>query len=166
MVGHVWRESAIGQECGCQVASRASLGDATACQKALARAEEITQVAAGTSDPYWTGFDASRMASYKGACYLRLGQPAQALAALERSMALMTTPSPRQTPRILANMATAHVLQGEIEEACRLASEVLAMTHQTHNDMMVLRLRRFQKTLDRWQDTAAVRRFDEQFFLV
>jgi hypothetical protein len=94
-----------------------------------------------------------------------LGKPDEALVSLEQSLKLMETGALRRRPRILTDMAFAHVQRYEIEEACRLASEALATSRSTGNTMVISRLDKLHHALEPWRTSAAVRDFDEQLLL-
>src|SRR5262249_23695784 len=136
--------------------AHANLQDQASCQQALHAAESLAHGGTLDADAYWTGFNPSRMAGYIGVCYVRLKQPEKALTALQQALVLMSTSSVRRRPRILSDMAHAHVQQGEIEEACRLADEALAMARHTQNVMVLPRLKRFRQAVEPWKDMAAV----------
>ncbi len=123
------------------------------------------QDAPGEQDPYWTSFDGPRLAGYRGLSLVRLGEPEQAVSVLEHSLASMSGPSMRRRRRILVETATARVQQGEMEEACRLAAEALAITQATDNAMMLPRLERLQRSLAPWRGTMPVRELHEQLLL-
>lgn len=143
----------------------ANTGNLASCQQAIEAAEELSSQTQGETDQYWTGFNASRLAGYKGVCYVRLHRPDEALGALSQSLMLMNSSSTRRQPRILTDMAMAHVQKGEIEEACHLATTALTITRQTHNVIVVPRLQRLRKTLEPWRTTPSVMRLDEQLLL-
>lgn len=48
-------------------------GDLSSCTNALQRAKDIAGDSLSGTDPYATGLTRSRLASYEGSCYLRLG---------------------------------------------------------------------------------------------
>jgi tetratricopeptide (TPR) repeat protein len=144
--------------------AHATRRDDTACKHALEDAETILADPGTEEAPYWTAFSAARLAGYRGICSVRLGEPEAALVAMQDSLQQAGS-SVRRRPRVLTDMATAHIQLGAIEQACDLASEALVLTKQTQNRMMIPRLRKFRRALDPWQDTQAVRQFDEQFLL-
>jgi tetratricopeptide (TPR) repeat protein len=143
----------------------ANLHDANWAETALGAAKEVYSQQTASDDVYWTGFNASRLAGYKGICLVRLGKPDEALMSLEQSLNLMETGSLRRRPRILTDMAFAHVQRYEIEEACRLASEALATSRATGNTIVISRLEKLHHALGPWRTSAAVRDFDEQLLL-
>lgn len=140
------------------------LRDDVACQIALDGAESQLQQGAN-NDRYWTGFSTSRLADYRGVCYVRLEQPKHALDILSTSLAQLTPQAERRHARILADMATAQAQLGEVEEACRLAGEALTVAQRVRHDAVMPRLQRFREAVTPWQEHVAVRQFDEQLLL-
>jgi len=143
----------------------ANIHDARLAETALVAAEEMYSQRVASEDVYWTGFNASRLAGYKGICLVRLAKPDEGLVSLEQSLKLMETGALRRRPRILTDMAFAHVQRREIEEACRLASEALTTSRASGNTMVISRLDKLHHALKPWRASAAVRDFDEQLLL-
>lgn len=110
-------------------------------------------------DRRWTGFDQSTLLGYKGQCLLHLHQPEEA-----RSLLLLTLenlppgPTRRRSIRLI-DLALSYVQSQEIEEACEVATQALVYTAQSKSTGSLQRLKRFQKTLQPWQNLACVRRF-------
>jgi tetratricopeptide (TPR) repeat protein len=143
----------------------ANLHDVRLAEMALVAAEEIYSQQVASDDVYWTGFNASRLAGYKGICLVRLEKPDEALVSLGHSLKLMETGVLRRRPRILTDMAFAHVQRHEIEEACCLASEALATSRASGNRIVISRLDKLHHALDPWRTNGAVRDFNEQLLL-
>lgn len=147
-----------------QAEVHACLNDETACQIALEHSDAQLENNMGY-DRFQTGFGVSRLAGYRGVCYVRLGQPKQAPAILSKSLQELAPLSERRCARILADMATTHAQLGEVEEACHLAGEALTDSRRVRHNAVVPRLQRFRETVSPWQDHAAVHHFDEQQLL-
>jgi len=79
----------------------------------------------------------------------------EALASLRPSMT-------KKRAVILADLASAHVHQGEIEEACRLAGLALAIVGRTQSAVGLQRVRDLRARLEPWEGTRPVRQLDEQ----
>lgn len=149
----------------CWIAAReaealANLGESDACLKALGRAEAIGDQPG--DDPYWTQFGLPSLAGYKGVCYVRLRQSDSAQNILLD--ALTSLPSRQATT--LTDLAGSYAQQGKVEEACRRASQALALIEQRKSVKTLQRLSHFRRELDPWQDTRYVRELDEQIVLV
>jgi tetratricopeptide (TPR) repeat protein/transcriptional regulator with XRE-family HTH domain len=141
----------------------ANLGESFACFKALERAEQVIDQAYGTpeEDPYRIGFNPSRLAGYKGVCYVRLHQPEDAQKALNDALALIHPLPMRRKSTILTDLAATYIQQGEIEKACHLAHQALDITAQTKSVTVLLRIRNVRRELEPWKATQSVRNLDQ-----
>jgi tetratricopeptide (TPR) repeat protein len=133
------------------------------CREALDKTEEVSDQDGSSStgeDRRWTG----PLIGYKGACYIRLRLPDEAQSLLLN--ALQELPSaadtPRRKPLILTNLALTHVWQGEIEEACKIASQALLCAAQTRSRRAISTLQKFQKEVRQWKDVYCVKKFNKQ----
>ncbi len=140
----------------------ANLHDADACSKALDRAELITAQPTLKEDPYATGFNLSRLAGYKGVCFVHLHKTEAALAALNEALRLAHPLAIRRRSTLLTDIAMAHVQQREIEEACKLANQALAITSQTNSVSVLQRIRNLRHELEPWKHAQCVKDLDEQ----
>jgi hypothetical protein len=68
-------------------------------------------------------------------------------------------------PRLMAALATAHVRQGNIDEACRLGSEALDLAARQQVARNLQDVRRLRVDLEPWRRTRAVRELDDQLAL-
>ena len=139
----------------------ASLGDSKACSKALERAEQITILK--TTDLYATGFNTSRLAGYKGSCFVRLGKPELARFALNEALRSLNPSAIRRQSTLFTDLARTHIQQNEVEEACKLAGQALTFTIQTHSLSVLQRIRSVCEELDRWKETQCVKELNSQF---
>ena len=140
----------------------ANLQDANACFRALDRAELITAQPTLKEDPYATGFNLSRLAGYKGVCFVHLHKTEAALATLNEALRLAHPLAIRRQSTLLTDIAMAHVQRGEIEEACKLANQALAITSQTNSISVLQRIRNLRHELELWKHTQCVKDLDEQ----
>jgi tetratricopeptide (TPR) repeat protein/transcriptional regulator with XRE-family HTH domain len=139
----------------------ANLSDADRCSRTIGEAEDIFIHATPGEDTLGTGFTRSTLTSFKGICYLRLRQPDDAQEALQASLQEFTQPT-RRRAIILTDLAHSYVLQKEIEQACRIASEAGSLADQTKSSRAVHRLRKLQRELKPWRATAEVQQLHEQ----
>jgi hypothetical protein len=65
----------------------------------------------------------------------------------------------------MAALATAHVRQGNIDEACRLAGEALEPAARQQVAPNLQDVRRLRLDLEPWRNTRAVRELDQQLAL-
>jgi tetratricopeptide (TPR) repeat protein len=142
--------------------AQAHLPDATACSRVLDTAELLATEDGFGVDPYATGLNLSRLAGYKGVCYVRLQQPDRALPALQQAVDLLPPSAIRRQSTLLTDMATAYVQQGAIEQACKLAGQAATLTVETRSRSILQRLRHLRRKLEPWNTMSTVRDFDEQ----
>jgi tetratricopeptide (TPR) repeat protein len=140
----------------------ASLRDTDAYSRAIERAEYIT--VEKMQDLYATGFNLSRLAGYKGACFISLGKPRAARSVLNEALRLLNPSAIRRQSTIFTDLAKTYVQQNEIEEACKLAMQALTLTTQTHSLSTLQRIRGLCDELDRWKETQRVKELNDQFF--
>jgi tetratricopeptide (TPR) repeat protein len=140
----------------------ASLGDYDASLRAIDAYKQITLPTTLDDDRYSTGFNQSRAAGYEGACLIRLHKPELALPALEQALALSDITSIRRHSTLLADIGSAHAQSGNVSEACALMRLALDMTMQTKSMVVLQRIYRIRRELDRWSETGEVKSLDEQ----
>src|SRR5579859_482587 len=139
----------------------AILRDPDACTRALDRAECITSQ--GMLDSYATGFNPSRLAGYKGVCFLHLRQPELARSSLNKALELLNALAIRRQSRLYTDLATSYLQQEEVEEACKIAAQALRITAQTGSLSVLQRINGLRDELERWKDMQCVKDLNEQF---
>src|SRR5581483_131155 len=105
----------------------------SACRKALERAKDTSEATFLEADIYATGFTRARLASYEGACYLRLNQPENALPMLEQALMLIDPTAIRRLSRLLAYLGETHIRLEHDRQAYECASQALDLTRQTQS---------------------------------
>jgi transcriptional regulator with XRE-family HTH domain len=147
---------------GLEAEAHAGMGDARATRAALARAEAAFGRTQPDADPSWIGFfDQSRLDGMKVASLMRI-EPAAAQAVSRQALASLQPSMTKKRSIILADLASAHVHQGEVAEACRLAGQALAIVGQTESAVGLQRVQELRARLEPWKDSHAVRQLDEQ----
>jgi hypothetical protein len=96
----------------------------------------------------------------------RLDKPAAAQHVLESALGSLDPEVVKTRPRLLAALATAHVRQGNIDEACRLGADALALAERQQVTPNLQDVRRLRLDLEPWRNSQAVRELDEQLALV
>jgi len=139
----------------------AHLGDADACDRALTAAKALAASEFLGEDCYATGFNPSRLAGYEGACFVRLRQPARALPALQQAVALLDPQAIRRRSTLLTDMGIAQAQQGQVQQACTLAIQALAITTQTKSLSVLERVRLLRRELEPWKETEAVQNLEK-----
>jgi DNA-binding XRE family transcriptional regulator/tetratricopeptide (TPR) repeat protein len=143
----------------------AHLGRDADCSKALSRAEDHAEQIWTGQDPYHTLFDHPKLEAFKGACYVRLNRPhdaSKALACLNTALRQVHSARLIERSTLLRDIAIAHSLDKNIEQACQIASQALAIAEQTHSPNYAQRLQDFsERYLRDWKSTSAVKNFDQ-----
>ena len=146
---------------------QANMNKLDACTRSLEQAEIVTDRALQPEeDPYKTTFSRPLLAGYKGVCYLRLKKPDMAQVILQEALAQPNSPSIYLQSSMLTDLATTYTQQGEIEEACRVATQAVTMTIYTRIPSMRQYLWDFRQQLERWEHTQAVKDLDKQLRLL
>ena len=114
--------------------------------------------------PIVSFFDRARLAGEQGLCYVRLRRFDDAKAAFRNGLAQLDASS-KIRARLLTGLATVHVRQGEIEQACRIAVEALGIATRTRTALSLQQVYDVRRQLERWQDSRAVQELDEQLRL-
>jgi tetratricopeptide (TPR) repeat protein len=110
-------------------------------------------------------FDAPRLAGERGVALARLGQPEPAQEALRPALASLDPSVVKTRPRLLTALATAHVQQGDVDEASRLGIEALTLAAQQQVQPNLQDVLRVRLELEPWRKAQAVREFDERLHL-
>jgi hypothetical protein len=134
----------------------AHLGAPDACDRALTTAKALAAQETLGEDHYATGFNSSRLAGYEGACFVRLRQPERALPALQQAVALLDPQAIRRRSTLLTDMGIAQAQQGNVQQACTLAIQALAITTQTKSLSVLERVRLLRSELEPWREDQAV----------
>jgi tetratricopeptide (TPR) repeat protein len=144
----------------------AMLGDATGALAALERSDGAIETVeeADRARPIVSFFNRARLAGEQGLCYLRLRRFDTAKAAFQQGLSMLDT-STKIRARLLTGLATTHVRQGEIEQACRATSEALRVATRSRTALSLQQVYDVRRQLERWHDSRAVGELDEQLQL-
>jgi transcriptional regulator with XRE-family HTH domain/tetratricopeptide (TPR) repeat protein len=122
-----------------------------------------------SEEPLWLSYvDDIEVAAQVGACYLGLGRAKEASEALNETLLLLDQRAPhrvRDRVHYLSRLAKSHLLDDEVERACDVAAEALALSGTIGSARVGERLTEFREALLPYSDTKAARAFDEQFRL-
>ncbi|MFE3028964.1 helix-turn-helix domain-containing protein [Nocardia tengchongensis] len=125
----------------------AHLDRPSAFHRACDRAQETMSEAEPSIDPYWICyFDNSEMAGTIGGRLLEMAQRAPEFARdaadqIDRAIVLRQPNRLRSTALDQLGLAEARLIQGELEEACRLGHAALSTVEQTASDRVRVKLR-------------------------
>src|SRR6266540_5936192 len=138
-------------------------GNATAALTAVDRARDAL-AAPGLSRelPWFDYYDATRLAGFAGYATLRAGRHDEARTELTAALGTLPRAAIKQRAVFLADLATVELHDGDVDHACRIASEAADQLHQAGYATGAGRLRELRTALDPWQNTAPVRALDEQ----
>jgi tetratricopeptide (TPR) repeat protein len=144
---------------------RARSGNVRACLAALDAAERALQGVERDNPSRWIGvgaFDAAKLKGYYGVCYLQLEQPEKAAEELTRALDSLEPALRKHRCTALADLATALIRLGEIDEGCRRASQALTLAIELRHAVSVDRIRELDRHLAPWRDAPTVKAFREQ----
>jgi hypothetical protein len=143
----------------------AKAGEASASLGAIARAEDA--LATGVEVPVWLDYyDATRLHGFEGYALLAARKPAAACAALDAAVTGLDSAAVKQRSAFLADQATSFVLEGEVDEGCRHASQAAEQLASAGYATSTERLREFRALVAPWQDRIAVKDLDERLALI
>jgi tetratricopeptide (TPR) repeat protein len=135
----------------------AAANNAQAALVAIQQAERAP--VAGPSWPWLTPFDAAKIAGYRGACHLRLDQPADAQRALDAAISA-AHPGPKARALLLADLADAYLRQHKLDASCQCISQAFDIGLNKRSEKILHRVRVLRRQLDRWKTARPVRELD------
>jgi hypothetical protein len=141
--------------------AEAGLGQAHACEEAMDRAEWILARTTPEAREQFAFAD-PQLAFYRTTCHLRLGQADKTQANGQRALRLYeATPHYMDPTLVRFELASSYVQQREVEEACRIGREALALPVEHRTGPVVQRGHELRRALEPYRDQPAVRDFDE-----
>ena len=143
-----------------QAQAFAGLGQLDACQRALDEAETVHDLSGPVHTDGWLRFDGSRLAEERGACYVELGRPDLAEAAL--TDALGQTVSVRRRGAILADLAVTGAQRRDVEQMVIYATEAVELARQTGSGYIGRKLAGLRPHLAAVANDPRVRHLGEQ----
>src|SRR6266511_2900953 len=118
--------------------AHARAGEARGCEQALGPAATDLAAAAPADDPEFIySFDEAVLLAHAGIVNVLLQQPAQAQAALERSLTMLDPTCVRDRAFHLTWLAAGHVAAREIPQACRIGIEAAALLDQASSERTI-----------------------------
>jgi transcriptional regulator with XRE-family HTH domain len=138
-------------------------GDTDRALASIARAEYDLADGADTAGPAWFDYyDAARLDGFKGYTLLAAGSTNDARLILRAALRNLPNQAVKQRSVFLADLATTNLRDGELEEACRLASKAAETLRQAGYATGTGRLRDFRALVEPWKHHPAVRTMDAQ----
>ncbi|MGH3864852.1 MAG: hypothetical protein ACRDQ4_01720 [Pseudonocardiaceae bacterium] len=139
-------------------------GQRDACLAAIDAAETAL---AGAGEPGVPGYnsiyyDEGVHTSFCGECHLKLRDADRSADYSQRSLATLDQSYTRQVALTTVDLARAHALSGEIDEAARLLGDAGEIAAGNSSARLVTALRQGRADLRPWADTATVRALDDR----
>jgi tetratricopeptide (TPR) repeat protein len=134
-------------------------GDRAAALHVLAEMHAAAEQAGATDEPRWIGrYGRGHLWHEEGRCYYNLGMGAEAARAAEESMKIRSRDRfARPRAFSLGVQAIGYAQAGEVERACAVATELVAMTSQLASARVRIRLAEALEALQPYRDVAVVR---------
>jgi hypothetical protein len=143
--------------------AHAKAGDPTSAQRSMEQAKIMLDRGSGDEPPRWLYYwNTGQLASYEGACFIKLRKPEAARQALQTGLDLLDPSVVRERARYLTHLATTYLQQGEVAKACDLATEALRIALETDSPRVVTYIRELRATMRPWRRDPVVRMLDEQ----
>jgi tetratricopeptide (TPR) repeat protein len=142
----------------------ARLGDAKACDRALAEATKEFEQRHPDTDPQWIRyFNEAELAAEFGHCLRDLGRPAEAARYAGTSIAAVNDDMFERSNFFAAIvLADSHLAAGELERACHVTLKALTAGEQIRSARCVKYLREFRGHLEHLGSATVVTDFAEQ----
>lgn len=112
------------------------------------------------SPAYW--YHEGLIASQQSDCLLRIGRPAEAVAAAERGLKLFDTSFVGSLAFCTLRLGTARLLSGEVDEAARVVGEGALLATKNRSARLTGEVKAARMRMQPWRNTPAVRSLDEK----
>ena len=140
----------------------AKAGGHGASLRALDLAMDRLQQSGSEPEPVWLDwFNPTRLDGFAGYTHLGLGRWVDAQSALSRALAAEPAGS-KQRSVFLADLASTHLHQDELDQGCELGTEALEAAVHSGYATGLQRVRELRGMMTRWSSAPAVKQFTEQ----
>jgi len=143
--------------------AHAGLHNTDDCLRSLDEMRKAFSNAGQQEEPLWILYvDEVEVAAQEGACYLELGMATEASAALTTALDILARKAPhriRDQVHYLVRLARCSLLQREVERACDIATEAVALSDAIGSARVAERLGEFLTALDPFGTCKAAREF-------
>ncbi|MGH3864548.1 MAG: helix-turn-helix transcriptional regulator [Pseudonocardiaceae bacterium] len=138
-------------------------GNPTVALRALDRARDALAAPGLTRElPWFDYYDATRLSGFAGYTALRAGRYDDARTELGSALGTLSRSAVKQRAVFLADLATVELHDGNLDHACKIASDAADQLHQAGYATGAGRLRDLRAALEPWKTTTPVRALDEQ----
>jgi tetratricopeptide (TPR) repeat protein len=131
--------------------AHAALGDIAECANAVDQSLRDLDRDASEWDANVSYCTEPYVAMEAASCWTQLGRPKRALEIFEQAEADWPGTLRRDKGLYLSRLAITHAELGDIDKACSLASDALAVANLTHSVRTLRELRRLRSDLARWR---------------
>ncbi|MGH3836093.1 MAG: hypothetical protein ACRDSF_10370 [Pseudonocardiaceae bacterium] len=150
--------------------AHAGLHNIDDCLRSLDEMRMAFSSAGQQEEPLWISYvDEVEVTAQAGACYLDLGMTTEACAALRRALDLLAQKAPhrvRDRVHYLIRLARCYLLKHDVERACEIASEAVALSEAIGSARVIERIGEFCEALDPYAASKTVREFRELYIAV
>ncbi|MGH3832148.1 MAG: hypothetical protein ACRDRS_17160 [Pseudonocardiaceae bacterium] len=144
--------------------SAAAAGDTIAADRAQGRMFELTAAVDPAAEPAWMYWWSEAEAHYHaGQSALALDKSRQAETHFRNALARLSPSFPRERINVLTRLALVRVGLGELDGACRAATEAGGLLRRLDSEHKRIRLAEFRKAVQPYAATAQVKDFDAKF---
>ncbi len=147
--------------------AHAGLRNTEECLRSLDEMREAFSNVGQLEEPLWISYvDEVEVAAQEGACYLDLGMTTEAGVALTRALNVLAEKAPHRTRdrvHYLVRLARCYLLQREVERACEVAKEAVALSEAIGSARVVERLGEFHVALGVFAASQPAREFCELY---
>ncbi len=147
--------------------AHAGLHNSNDCLHSLDEMRMAFSNAGQEEEPLWISYvDEVEITAQAGACYLDLGMTTEAAAALTRALDLLAQKAPhrvRDRVHYLVRLARCYLLQHEVERACEIAAEAVALSEAIGSARVVERIGEFCGALGPYANSKPAREFRELY---
>lgn len=140
--------------------AQALAGNSLVSLRALDRSEYFIDRATPGEASY-ARFSKSTLFGYRGICHVHLKQSTAAQQILHTALRSMASSRLRHRAIVLVDLAITYMQQGEIEEACKVATQALTIIRDMPSLRVFQRVLRLRRQLEPWRHTPMLRDLDE-----
>jgi hypothetical protein len=112
--------------------------------------------------PWFDYYDGTRLDGFAGYAELHAGRFKESRTTLAAALDTLPLAAVKQRAVFLCDLATVHLHDGDLDEACRTAAEASDHLHRAGYATASGRLREFRAAVQPWNASTAVRALDEQ----
>jgi transcriptional regulator with XRE-family HTH domain len=148
-----------------EATAHAAAHDEPATSNALIRAEKALGEADGVGEapwPWMVPVNGKEVTRYRGVAAVSLKLPGMAVPALTEALDSSRPFPTKERAYGLSKLAEAHVLAGDVEQACDLGAQAFGIASQLRDTWSLVAVRNVRVQLAPMETTRAVRAFDER----